>query len=62
VLYANYRNIERVLSKEVGGIRKKILPKLETDILSFHEWCLQKNTLVGLIFVVLAMVFFFTME
>ena len=62
VLYANYRNIEVALSKEIGGIRKKIVPKLETNIYSFQEFLLQKNTVVGLICVVSAMVIFFTMR
>ncbi len=58
VLYGNYKKLETMLSKEMG-IRKKVFPKLETNNYTFHEWLLERNTLVGLICIICALVFFF---
>jgi len=57
LMYGNYRNFENLMGKEFG-IRKRILPELEKNIYSFHEWCLKKHTLIGLICIVYALVMF----
>jgi hypothetical protein len=56
--FHNYRNVEVVLGKEYG-LRKRILPKLEQNIYSFHEWCLKRRTLIGLVCIIYSLVVFF---
>ena len=52
-----YNKIEGVLGREIGGIRKRVVPMLETNIYSFHEWLLKKRVIVGLICVICSIVF-----
>ncbi|HPT39563.1 MAG TPA: hypothetical protein PL125_05145 [Candidatus Omnitrophota bacterium] len=59
LVYSNYRNFEGLLAREFG-LRKRLLPKLEANIYSFHEWCLKKHTLIGLICIIYAVVVFFS--
>ncbi|MBU0547931.1 MAG: hypothetical protein KJ710_01715 [Candidatus Omnitrophica bacterium] len=61
VLYGNFRKIETLMSKEMG-IRKKVLPKLESYNYTFHEWLLERNTLIGLICIACAVMFFFILK
>ncbi len=61
VLYGNYKKLETMLSKEMG-IRKKIFPKLENYDYTFQRWLLEKNTLVGVIFIACAVTFFFVLR
>ena len=58
VLYGNYKKLDSIFARELG-IRKKILPKLESNNYTFHEWLLERNTLTGIICIVCATVFFF---
>lgn len=61
VLYGNYKKFETMLAREMG-IRKKILPKLEGYNYAFHDWLLERNTLVGLICIASALTFFFILK
>lgn len=61
VLYGNFRKIEKILSKELG-IRKKVLPKLEAYNYTFHEWLLERNSLIGLICMACGVIFFFVLR
>jgi len=61
IVYSNYRKFESALAKEFG-LRKRILPKLEQNIYSFHEWCLKKRTLIGLICIIYSLVVFMTLR
>ncbi|MDD5560826.1 MAG: hypothetical protein PHT50_02095 [Candidatus Omnitrophica bacterium] len=58
VLYGNYKKLDSMLAKEMG-IRKKLLPKMESSNYTFHEWLLEKHTLTGVICIICAAVFFF---
>ena len=58
LLYGDYRKIEELLAKEIGGVRKKISPKLETNIYSFHEWLCERRILCGAAFILCAILFF----
>lgn len=58
VLYANYKRLEEFFGKELFGIKKKVFPMLETNIYVFHEWLLEKKTLLGVICIVLGVLFF----
>jgi hypothetical protein len=57
LLYSNYRNVEKFLAREFG-FRKKLVPKLEQNIFTFHEWCLKKQAWIGLGCVVYGVVVF----
>jgi len=61
LFYSNYRNIEKLLGTEYG-LRKRIFPKIESNIYSFHEWCLKKHTLIGLICIIYALVVFLALK
>jgi len=54
-----YRKLEEVLGREIGGIRKIIIPKLETTIYTFQEALLRKRVIVGLICIICSALFFF---
>ncbi len=60
VLYSNYRKLEDKLGMEVGGIRKRVFPFLETNNYIFHEWLFERKTLTGLLLIVFSMTVFFT--
>jgi hypothetical protein len=47
--YRKYDILEAKLAKEVGGIRFKIFPKLESNIYTYHERIMKKRKLLGLI-------------
>ena len=59
ILYGNYRRIEETLARELGGIRKKTIPKFETNIYTFHEWLLEKRILTGIFFIICGVFFYF---
>lgn len=61
LFYGNFKKFELMLSKEMG-IRKRIFPKLEDYDHTFHGWLLEKNTLIGAIFIICALVFFFVLK
>jgi len=61
LVYSNYRNFEKFMGREFG-LRKRILPKVEQNIYSFHEWCLQKHTLIGLVCIIYALVVFLVLR
>jgi hypothetical protein len=61
LMYSNYRNFEILLGREFG-LRKKMLPKLEQNIYSFHDWCLKKHTLIGLVCIAYALFVFMTLR
>jgi len=61
VLYGNFRKVEAIFSREMG-IRKKVLPKLESYNYTFHDWLLEKNSLLGLICIACGLTFFFILR
>lgn len=62
VLYGNYEKLEETFGKELGGIKKKLLPAIETNIYTFHEWLMERRTVVGLICIIGAMILFFVLK
>ena len=52
-----YRKLEGVLGKEVWGVKKILIPKLEATIYTFQESLLKKRVIVGLICVICSIVF-----
>jgi hypothetical protein len=57
LVYSNYNNFEKLMGREFG-LHKRILPKIEQNIYTFHEWCLQKHILIGLACIIYAVVVF----
>lgn len=57
VAYGRYSSFESILAKELG-LRKRIMPKIEKNIYSFHEWCLKKNILIGVVCIVYSVIVF----
>jgi len=53
-----YKKMEDNLNKEIGGIKKRVAPKLESNIYTFQSWMLAKNNLIGLLCIVSSFVFF----
>jgi hypothetical protein len=53
-----YNKLETNLGKEIGGIRKRIIPAIETNISVLHNWLMKKRTIVGLLCIVCAVIFF----
>jgi len=54
-----YHKLESVLAKEVGGITKKIIPALETNIYTFHDRIVQSKMYIGLLCIILSIALFF---
>ena len=53
-----YSDLENKLGKEIGGFRKKVVPILETNVNSLHNWMLAHKNIVGLVFIICALLFF----
>ncbi len=60
--YRKYDVLETKLAKEVGGIRFKIFPKLESNIYTYHEKIMKRRKLLGWICVVYALVSVFVLR
>ncbi|MFC1674806.1 hypothetical protein ACFL1K_02835 [Candidatus Omnitrophota bacterium] len=56
-----YNRLEQVLAKE-GGIRRRVIPKLETNTYVFHQRLLEGKMLIGLLCIVCSGVFFFFLK
>ncbi|MDD4894983.1 MAG: hypothetical protein PHW54_06715 [Candidatus Omnitrophica bacterium] len=50
--------LEQRLGKEIGGIKKRIAPKLETNIYNFQDWMLGKIFILSMIFIVYPILIF----
>ena len=53
-----YRKLEEILGKEIGGIRKIVIPKLEATIYTFQERLLNRRIIVGSILIIFSILFF----
>jgi hypothetical protein len=62
LVYRNYDSLETKLAKEIGGIRFKIFPKLETNIYTYHERILKRRKLLGLICIAYALIAVFILR
>jgi hypothetical protein len=61
ILYGNYSSFQSTLEKELG-LRKRIIPKLEKNVYAFHEWCLKKNILIGIICIIYSVIVFLVLR
>ena len=57
-----YNKLEEALGKEIGGIRKRIIPKLETNVYSLHGLMLKRKAIIGLICIICSLVFFVSLR
>ncbi|MFC1805151.1 hypothetical protein ACFLZ3_04945 [Candidatus Omnitrophota bacterium] len=57
-----YNSIEEKLGKEIGGIKKRVIPKLETNTYVFHQRLLEGKMLIGLLCIVCSAIFFFFLK
>jgi|WetSurMetagenome_2_1015567.scaffolds.fasta_scaffold214652_2 hypothetical protein len=48
-----YQKLEKLMDQELG-IKQKLLPGIEKNILTFHQFLLKKKVFVGMVFVVYA--------
>ena len=62
ILYSNYRQLEDKLGLEIGGIKKRVVPMIETNIYVFHSWLTERKTVLGLICIVFSMAAFFMIK
>jgi hypothetical protein len=61
LMYGNYKNFEALMLKEYG-LRNKILPEVEKNIYSFHDWCMKKHILIGMVCIVYSLVVFLVLK
>lgn len=57
-----YNNLENKLKKEVGGIKKRIIPQLENNINFLHNWMLAHKNTTGLIFIICSLIILFFLK
>lgn len=50
--------LKRRLDKEVGGIRKRLIPKLESNIYTFQNWLLKRTFILALFFIAYSILLF----
>lgn len=61
IAYKDYGKVEEVLGKE-KGIRKRIIPAIETNIYTFHQWLLKRRKTLGIICVMTAIAALFELK
>ncbi len=49
--FQEYQKIEELLGREIGGIRKKVLPKLEGNINTLQNWMINNRIVVGIVLI-----------
>jgi hypothetical protein len=59
VLYSNYRKLEEFLGQEIGGVKRRVVLAIETNIYVFHEWLIERRTLTGVTCIIFSILFFF---
>jgi hypothetical protein len=57
-----YKKIEKMLEKQIGGIRKMVVPKIENNIYAFHNWLLKRKFLTSLMCIVCSTILFFLLK
>ena len=53
-----YSKLEEALGKEIGGIKKRVIPQLETNDYSVHSWMLKRKIVIALTCIICSLVFF----
>lgn len=61
ILYSNYKRLEEFLAVEM--IKAKIfVPKLENNHFNFHEWLMEKRTILGVICIIYSLSTFYILN
>ena len=50
--------LEHHLGKEIGGIRKRLIPRIESNIYTFQNWLLKKTFILGIFSIIYAVMLF----
>ncbi len=50
--------LENQLGKEIGGIKKRLIPQIETNIYTFQNWLLKRTSILGLFFIIYSVMLF----
>ena len=58
LLFGVYPTIEKILAKDIGGARNKMLKKLEEENYKLHNWLLRHNVGTAIFLIVCAIFFF----
>ena len=53
-----YSKIEEHLGKEIGGIRRRVIPRLENNIFTFQKWLLKRKIILGIFCMVYSVLLF----
>ena len=59
ILHRNYGKIEENINKDVGGIKVRIFPRIESNILTLHELLFNVKNLIGILCILTGAIFFF---
>ncbi|MFA5411496.1 MAG: hypothetical protein WC321_06555 [Candidatus Omnitrophota bacterium] len=59
---AKYNKLESVLGREIGGIRKRVFPKIETNIYTLQQRLLESKIVIALVCIVCAFIFLFLLK
>jgi hypothetical protein len=54
--------LEHRLDKEIGGIKKRLIPRIETNIYTFHNWLLKRPFILGLFFIIYSVMLFIVLR
>jgi len=57
-----YNKLEDMLGKEIGGIKKRIIPQLETNVYTLHGWMLKRKVIIALICIICSLVIFVSLR
>jgi len=57
-----YGRLEEKLGREVGGIKRRVIPALETNIDSVNKWILARKGIVGVVFIMCFLIIFFSLK
>lgn len=57
-----YSNLEDKLGKEIGGIKRRVIPLIETNINSLHKWMLVRKNIVSLVFIACSLLILFILK
>ena len=56
-----YEELEKILDKEMG-LKKKLIPQIETNIYIFHKWLLGKRLLLGIFLIIYSIILFIVLR
>ena len=57
-----YGRLEDKLARDLGGIKKRVVPLIETNIDSLQQWMLARKNIVGVVFIACFLVIFFSLR